>query len=251
MATPRAVLGGAHRWVRKREPVALIAFAVMAGGLWAFAELADGVSDGKGPGFDEAVFRAFRSPADPSDPIGPTWVEETARDVTALGGVALLNLLALVSVGFLLLDRKRREALFLTGAVAGGWALMFALKAAFERPRPDLGLHRTVVYTASFPSGHALMSAVTYLTLGALLARVTPRGRMKAYLMSWAAATTLLIGVSRVYLGVHWPTDVLAGWALGASWALCCWLAARGLQRARKLEGDGTDRGASDAPRLS
>ena len=81
-----------------------------------------------------------------------------------------------------------------------------------------------------------MMSAVVYLTLGALLARSQPRKRLKAYFLLVAAFLTLIVGVSRVYLGVHWPTDVLAGWTAGAVWAILCWLAARRLQRSRRLE---------------
>jgi undecaprenyl-diphosphatase len=110
------------------------------------------------------------------------------------------------------------------------------LKLGFERPRPDLVPHAVVVYTASFPSGHAMLSAVTWLTLGALLMRVEPRRRVKAYVLALAVLTTLLVGASRIYLGVHWPTDVLAGWCIGAAWALMCWLAALWLQRRGRVE---------------
>ncbi|MBR9904520.1 MAG: phosphatase PAP2 family protein, partial [Gammaproteobacteria bacterium] len=110
------------------------------------------------------------------------------------------------------------------------------MKLGFDRPRPDLVPHEAMVYTASFPSGHSMMSAVTYLTLAALLIRVQPALRLKAYLLILAILLTLLVGISRVYLGVHWPTDVLAGWTAGASWAALCWIVMRWMQRHGQLE---------------
>jgi undecaprenyl-diphosphatase len=104
--------------------------------------------------------------------------------------------------------------------------LNLLLKLGFDRPRPDLVPHLTEAYQTSFPSGHSMSSAATYLTLGAMLARVQPSRRLKIYFLSLAIAVMLLVGFSRVYLGVHWPSDVLAGWAAGAIWALACWLLA-------------------------
>ena len=110
------------------------------------------------------------------------------------------------------------------------------LKMGFDRARPDLVPHGSFVSTASFPSGHAMMSAVTYLTLGALLASVHSPTRVKAYLLALALVLTLLVGLSRIYLGVHWPTDVAAGWAVGAAWALLSSLAMRWLQKRGDVE---------------
>jgi undecaprenyl-diphosphatase len=143
------------------------------------------------------------------------------------------------------LDRKAHAALFVVAAVGGGMLLSTLLKMGFDRPRPDLVPHGALVYTASFPSGHATLSAVVYLTLGALLARVQPRFVLKFYLLGLAIVLTVTVGVSRVYLGVHWPTDVLAGWALGAAWALFCWAAALWLQRRGQVEGPGPDPAAA------
>lgn len=213
----------------------LIAAIIIAGGVWSFAELAEEMVEGDTNAFDRKLIVALRNPQDLSDPLGPKWVEELGRDFTALGGVGILTLLTLASAGFLVLDDKRNSAAFLLVAVAGGLLLSVALRSGFERPRPDLVPHESYVYTTSFPSGHAMMSTVTFLTLGALLAQSHRRRRIRAYLIFLAILIALAVGVSRVYLGVHWPTDVMAGWAVGGSWALLCWLIARWLQKQRRL----------------
>ena len=226
-------------WLGRHELGVLLSLVAFAGGVWAFVEIADEVLEGAARSFDESILLAMRTPGALDDPLGPGWVEEMGRDLTALGGVAVLLLLTVAVLGFLLLAGKYRAALFAAVAVMGGWVASSLLKLGFERPRPDLVPHESMVYTASFPSGHSMMSAVTYLTLAALLARVQSRLRLKAYLLSVAMIMTLMVGVSRVYLGVHWPTDVLAGWTAGAAWAAFCWLVARGLQRRGRLEADG------------
>ncbi len=216
----RTVLGRLLRHVETRTLLILIA---VAGGVWAFIELADNVVQGETQSFDERILLALRNPADPTDPIGPPWIEELCRDFTALGGVAVLTLACLAIAGFLLLDGKKRWAGLVVSAMAGGVLFGVALKSLFDRPRPDLVPHGSNVYTTSFPSGHSTMAAVAYLTAAALLCRLYDRKRLQVYLITWAVLLTLAIGFSRVYLGVHWPTDVLGGWTLGAVWALCCW----------------------------
>ncbi len=226
-------------WMRRlgrHEPAVLVAVLIITGSLWGFAKLSDEVIEGETHAVDRKLIIAMRNPQNLSDPLGPKWLEEMGRDFTALGGVGVLSFLTLASAGFLFLQRKNRSAVFLIAAVATGLALSFLLKSGFDRPRPDLVPHESYVYTASFPSGHAMMSAVTYLTLGMLLARHQPRRRLKAYLILLALVITVAVGLSRIYLGVHWPTDVLAGWSLGACWALLCWLLARWLQRRGKVE---------------
>jgi undecaprenyl-diphosphatase len=210
--------------------------ALAFGGTWAFVEVAEEVSEGEYRAADRQAILILRTPGDPTDPRGPRWLEEAARDVTALGSLGVLALLTLAVAGFLWMDGKPHAALFVLVAVGGGMVLSLALKGAFDRPRPDLVPHGSHVYTASFPSGHSMLAAVTYLTLGALLARVQARRHLKVYLLALAVALTLMVGVSRVYLGVHWPTDVLAGWSAGAAWAVLCWLAALLLQRRGRVE---------------
>jgi undecaprenyl-diphosphatase len=226
------------RWLGSHELAVWLALLLIVGCVWIFIALAGEMIEGDTRAFDEKLIVAMRNPADHSDPVGPKWLEEFARDMTALGGMGVVTLLTVATIGFLLLQHKPRSAAFILFAVAGGLLLSSLLKSGFDRPRPDLVPHGSYVYTASFPSGHSAMSAVTYLTLGALLARIQNRRRLKAYIILWALLVTIAVGVSRVYLGVHWPTDVLAGWTLGVSWALTCWLAARWLQRRRQVEED-------------
>lgn len=231
---------------RRREMITLLALLLVSGIVWGFAELADEVLEGSTHAADEAILLALRTPGDPSDPLGPGWVEELGRDFTALGGMGILVTMSLSVVGYLLIQGKRHAALLVVVAVAGGLLISTLLKEGFDRPRPDLVPHGSIVYTASFPSGHSMLSAVVYLTLGALLARVHAGLALKAYFLLLAGSLTFLVGVSRVYLGVHWPTDVLAGWAGGAAWAILCWTVALQLQRKGRVEEE-AEPDASDA----
>lgn len=224
-----------RRFLRARELVTMALLAVVAGGLFTFVEVAEAVADEEVHALDQALLLAMREPTDRSDPVGPKWVEEMGRDFTALGGVPVLTLVSLAAALFLWMSGRPRSVLLVFVAVAGGQLLSSLLKRGYGRPRPDLVPHEAYVYTSSFPSGHSMMSAVTYLTLGALLARVLPRRRTKLLVIACALVVTALTGASRVYLGVHWPTDVVAGWAMGASWAVVCWLAADALDRRRRL----------------
>lgn len=214
-----------RRW--QQVPWTLVAIAVAAIAAWGFIELLDEVSEGDTRAIDEAIILALRVPGDPADPIGAPWLEEAVRDVTALGSSPTLVIAVLAVFGFLALAKAWRPAIFILAASVGGLIVSSVLKELIDRPRPDLVPHGNLIYTASFPSGHSMMSAVVYLTLAALVTRLIERKRLKGYALGVAMLLTLLVGVSRVYLGVHWPSDVLAGWAAGAAWALGCWLVAR------------------------
>lgn len=209
------------------EPRILGAIAAATSALWLFFEVAEEVAEGGTRRIDTAILMAFRSPGDPANPLGPEWLREFVRDISGLGSPGVLGLLVAATAVFLLLSGKHRTALFVLAATLGGALVSSLLKEDFGRPRPDLVPHGSFVYSASFPSGHAMISAVVYLTLGALVARVVPGRWLKRYVMIVASLLTGLIGISRVYLGVHWPSDVLAGWAVGAAWALGCWVAAQ------------------------
>jgi undecaprenyl-diphosphatase len=233
------------RWPLFRIPIrsmlearTLIALFISVGAMLLFAEFVDRVVEGDTRAFDEIVLLAFRNPNNPAYPIGPAWLQIMFRDITPLGGYAVVILISLAVIGYLLMYGKRGAALWVLVSVGGGAALSNLLKFAIERPRPDLVARLVEVNTTSFPSGHATLAAVTYLTLGALLSRVEAQRRAKIYVLTVAVALTFLIGVSRVYLGVHWPTDVLAGWCIGAAWAMLCWRIAIALQRSGKIESD-------------
>ncbi|WP_207062844.1 phosphatase PAP2 family protein [Motiliproteus sp. SC1-56] len=229
------------RWPANLELSLLLMVLVIGGGAWGFIKLAEEVREGETQNLDEALLLAMRNPADLHDPIGPKWLEELGRDFTALGGMGVLTALTLAVIGYLLLVKKHRTALLVAAAVGGGMILSLLLKYGFDRPRPDLVPHESYVYTTSFPSGHSMMAAITYLTLAALLARVENQRRVKLYFIALAALLTIAVGISRVYMGVHWPSDVLAGWTAGATWALACWQLGRWLQRRGKIEQAGSE----------
>lgn len=210
--------------IARTEFAALSAILVIALGLIVFVELADDVTDADGRAFDWMILSALRPTATPDNAWGPWWLEEAAADLTALGGIAVLGLFAAVAIVFLLIQRKRLSALLLALGLAGGVVLSEGLKAMFQRERPPAAYQAVDSINASFPSGHALLSAVFYLSLGVMLTRAFPRHRVKGFVLGVAIVITLLVGVTRVYLGAHWATDVLAGWSVGAAWAMALWL---------------------------
>jgi len=211
----------------------------IAGLLLAFGFIAQEVVNGKTLAFDREVMLALRGSADPRVPIGPTWLPEAARDITSLGSIIVLVITTLSVVGYLFLAGRSAVAWLTLIAVFGGIVLSDLLKLAFERARPDVVNPLARVFTTSFPSGHATLSAITYLTIGAILARSQPLSTISVYFLSLAAFLTMLIGVSRIYLGVHYPTDVLAGWCIGAAWAMGCWAIMTYLQSVGQVESPG------------
>jgi undecaprenyl-diphosphatase len=223
-----------HR-IRSPETAVLIRLLVVVGSIWIFVETADEVIEGESKRFDEWLLRALRG-ADGTSPLGPSWVVRVARDLTALGGAAVITLVTLGAAGFLALRRKWGALWLVVASVAGGAVVSTLLKNAFDRARPDVVNHLTEVSSLSFPSGHSMLAAATYFTLAALLARTTADRRIKAYFLSSATLLVLIIGATRLYLGVHFPTDVLAGWCAGIAWALLCSLVARWLERTGVVE---------------
>jgi undecaprenyl-diphosphatase len=213
----------------------LIVLATLLGAC-GFIAVAIAVKAGITRSMDEMLLRAPRDPADPARTLGPAWLEEVARDLTAIGGIAALSLVASAVSGYLLICRKHGALALLLAATLGGLLLSTALKERFDRPRPTVVPHKSLVMTSSFPSGHSLNSAVVYLTLGSLLAGLSNEWRLKLYFFGVALLLTFLVGASRVYMGVHYPTDVLAGWCAGLAWALLCGLVARRLRRRGLVE---------------
>lgn len=181
-------------------------------------------------------------------PLGPFWALSAVRDLTALGSAVFVILMILLILGYLCLRRRYRLALLLALATAGGEILNTSLKNTFERARPEAALRLVDVSSTSFPSGHAMAASIFYLTVGLVLARAAERRREQTYFLVTAMLLTFLTGFSRVYLGVHYPTDVLAGWAAGTAWALlCCYVADR-LARRGALRAEPVAAAADDLP---
>jgi undecaprenyl-diphosphatase len=202
----------------------------------AFLKFASEVSEGETLAIDRWAMLALRHADHPELPAGPRWLLYAMQDITALGGTTGLTLLTLVITGFLLFARKYATAGFVAVSITGGAIVSVLLKSVFERARPDVVPHLVLVDTSSFPSGHAMNSAIVFLTLGALLTRTQKDRGTRIYLIAVAILLTLLVGFSRVYLGVHWPSDVIAGWIVGAAWATLCLTLARLLQEHHRIE---------------
>jgi undecaprenyl-diphosphatase len=232
---------------RKLEMSVLLAGLALAASAWAFVGIADEVLEGDTEKYDRLIFDALRSADDASRPWGPLWLEHAARDVTALGSwTVLVSMVAVVVLG-LFVARRPHQALVVLVATLSGALLSFALKAIFARERPDALLHAAYVTSPSFPSGHSMNSAIVYLTLGSLLARIQRSVSMDVFILATAMLLTGAIGITRVYLGVHWPTDVLAGWSAGFAWATVCWLVAGWLDKRRNAR-EGAQREGPEVP---
>lgn len=220
MLLPRTLL----RRARDRLTAAAITgFIAVSSGLWAFLTIAGEMREGETRGLDERLLLMLRTPGDPNNPVGPRWVEEAMRDITALGGFTVLTLVAIVGAIALARAQRWRSALILAGVSLGAELTSDLLKLVYARPRPDLTAQGSYVYTHSFPSGHSTVSTAIYFTLAALLAGAVARPASRALILMSTALLVFAIGVSRIYLGVHWPTDVVAGWVVGSLWAVAGW----------------------------
>lgn len=220
--------------LKRFEAKTLAVWIAVFGAPWLFFTVAEEVGEGETEALDRALILAFRNPADLADPIGPRWFEEAMRDVTALGGFTVLTITTIVAGLLLLFHDRRRQALIFVATVLLAQVSSEVLKAFYDRDRPSLVTHGSHVYSQSFPSGHSTLAAATFFTLAAILASLEARRRTKAVILTLAILFVVGVGISRVYLGVHWPSDVLGGWALGASWAFLAWVVL-GLTRPRKV----------------
>jgi undecaprenyl-diphosphatase len=222
-------IAGVWRFVRRFETRVLLGVILAAGALWAFLNLGGEMAEGETDAIDRRLILLLRTPSNVHDPVGSKSIEEAIRDVTALGGTTLVSLVTVVAVLTFLFHRRYRHGLVMGTAVLLAFASSELTKGFYNRPRPTLVPHEVYVYSGSFPSGHSTLSAATYLTLAMLVASLETRRRTKALAYSLAGVMLVGVGFSRVYLGVHWPSDVLAGWCLGAMWAMAGWVALRSL----------------------
>ncbi len=207
----------------RHPPWLFLAAGALALAMLIVAILGATIARGHQFAFDRAIMLAMREPENMRVPEGPVWLKQVMIDVTALGGETVLSIVVIVTAGFLALQRHWLTFwLVLGGTISGSWAVAL-IKNSVARPRPALIDHIVQVWSASFPSGHAANSAIIYLTVALLLMQIVESRSSRWYLITVAVLLVTAIGVSRVYLGVHWPSDVLAGWSFGTLWALGWW----------------------------
>lgn len=190
---------------------------------FAFMQLGSEVAEGDTRGFDMWLLRLAQALREHH----PGMVD-IMRDLSGLGSTVAMTLLTAATTGYLLLSGNRRMAALVATAVASGAILVSLFKTAYGRERPALAYADFIASGLSYPSGHASMSAIVFMTLGGLVASTRTRAAERLYILGAAMLMTALVGLSRVALGVHWATDVLGGWAFGLAWALAwIWMALR------------------------
>lgn len=184
-----------------------------------FLVLALVIVSGKSLAFDERLVLLFREAGDPRRLLGPAWFHEAMRDLTAMGSVVGLGLMMIVACVTLWLCDRRHLATGLLATVVSAQIASTLLKIAIGRERPDIVEHAALTFTASFPSGHAFLSAAVLLSIAGFVGLASRRAGIERFCYVFAVLLMLAIGTSRVYLGVHWPSDVLGGWLLGIAWS--------------------------------
>lgn len=219
-----------------REIKILINLFILVAAVLIFSYVAKEVISGSTQHFDDWALNLLRSNENVKVPIGPAWLTLLLTDITALGGATVIFILTLLVVLYLYFQKNYELMCLVLFASVGGALLSIGLKELFSRERPPIIYHLLTVKSLSFPSGHAMMSSVIYLTLGAMLAKIQTIKNLKIYVLISSITLVFLIGISRIYLGVHYPSDVFAGWAVGLAWASFCWLTAQYFERKKRAK---------------
>lgn len=230
------------KWLRAPELRLLVILGVIAALVLVFLVLGSEVAEGETQAFDRAILLGFRHT--PDDPIGSLGFQAAVINLSALGSVAVTTVVTLIAIGYLVLANRRRLAALVAVCALGAAAWMWLLKTLYGRTRPTVVTQLDPLSSLSFPSGHSMISAALYLTLAVLIARTLPERRLRIFVVATGAALAVLVGLSRIYIGVHYPTDVVAGWAVGVAWALACGLLARWLGGKGKVEASAPDAAA-------
>jgi undecaprenyl-diphosphatase len=208
------------RWTDRISMRLLLGLGTIGALIWVFQKIWSEVVEGETHGLDTQLLLALRQPGHPDIPIGPPWLQGMMVDLTTLGGGLMLTLLVLGATGYLLLKRAPWRAALLVAATLSGTLCVSGLKTVFGRARPNVVEHLVSVQSLSFPSGHAANATLVYLTIAALAIDAESDRAVRVYTLAVAILLSIAIGISRIYLGVHWPSDVAGGWAFGAAWAL-------------------------------
>ena len=224
-------------WLRSADLRLAAELAVIGALVLTFILIGNAVGGGIDQ-LDKNILLAMRDA--PDDPWGPHWFEAGMQHLSALGSIAVTGLVAIIAVLFLLVGRKPRLALLVVMCAVGTLIAMAVLKGLYDRPRPTVVTHVESIKSLSFPSGHSMIAAALYLTLAVLVARAMPDRRLRRFTVAIGATIAMLVGVTRMYLGVHYPSDVLGGWTVGVTWALVCGVVARRLEKSGTVEGDST-----------
>lgn len=224
-----------HGFSKTEIKVLLWVFIVVIGTL-VFIMIANEVSERETRLFDLMILKSFRNPANLHQTLGPEWLELAMRDITSLGGGTVIVIITISVIGYLILQKNYYAMWLILAATVGGAIIGLGLKELIGRERPPIIFHLVYVNSLSFPSGHSMMSAVVYLTQASLLSRIQKKRSIRIYIITIALLLTFLIGISRIYLGVHYPTDVLAGWSIGLAWAFLCWFIAWYIQEKNSIK---------------
>lgn len=201
-----------------------------------FIQVAGEVEGGELQHIDDKILLMFRDPNDPSKALGSQNFQDMVRDITSLGSATIVTLITVLIFLFLLMKREYRSAVYVLFATVSGAVLVTLLKVLFARERPDIVTHLVYEASKSFPSGHSTISAVMYLSMAVLVMRIEKSHKERLFIICTALFLTFIIGLSRIYLGVHYPSDVLAGWALGVFWALLIWVVSSFFERRKILK---------------